>query len=43
MPYIITANNLTTFEERCAFLGIGLKDGAIVVLDLILGFEKFFL
>lgn len=43
MPYKITAVTLSTFEESCAFLGLGLKDGAIVVLDLVLGFEKFFL
>lgn len=43
MPYIITAISLSTFEERAALLALGLKDGAIIVLDLILGFEKFFL
>lgn len=43
MPYIITASAWSSFEEQCGLLAIGLKDGAIVVLDLILGFEKHFL
>lgn len=43
MPYKISSIAFSNFEESCELLALGLKDGAIVVLDLILGFEKYFL
>lgn len=42
MPYPITATCYKTSEDERQHLALGLLDGAIVVLDLVLGMEKFF-
>jgi WD40 repeat protein len=43
MPYHITATKFQSFENDYQYLAVGLVDGAIVVIDLTLGIEKFFL
>ena len=43
MPYHITAAAFSSFEDDFQNLGVGLIDGAVIVIDLILGFEKHFL
>lgn len=43
MPYPITATCYKTSTEEQQHLALGLLDGAIVVLDLALGMEKFFI
>lgn len=43
MPYPITATCYKTSEEERQYVAVGLMDGAIVVLDLALGMEKYFL
>lgn len=43
MPYMITAMTYySSYEERQS-LALGLVDGAIVVIDLALGIEKYFI
>jgi WD40 repeat protein len=42
MPYPITATCYRTSEEEQQYLAVGLMDGAIIVIDLILGMEKYF-
>jgi len=42
MPYQITASTYYSTDEERQYLAIGLIDGAIIVLDLALGLEKFF-
>ena len=43
MPYHITTAVFQSWEDDFQNLAVGLVDGAIVVIDLILGVEKFFL
>ena len=43
MPYQITASTFHSFEKDYQMLAIGLIDGAIIIIDLILGVEKYFL
>jgi len=43
MPYQISAVEYKNAEETAQYLAVGLKDGAVIVIDLILGFEKHFL
>jgi WD40 repeat protein len=43
MPYPITASCYKSMTEENQYLALGLLDGAIVVLDLALGMEKFFI
>jgi len=43
MPYSITAVAHQNSEDLFQALGLGLQDGALVVLDLVLGLEKYFL
>lgn len=43
MPYQITCIQFKTFEEDFQNLAVGLVDGAIIIIDLILGIEKHFL
>lgn len=43
MPYPITATAYRSSDEEAQSLAVGLMDGAIVVIDLALGMEKFFL
>lgn len=43
MPYTITATSYKNAEEERQYLAIGLMDGGIVVIDLALGIEKYFL
>ena len=43
MPYQITSAVFQTFEDDYQTLAVGLIDGAIVIIDLILGIEKHFL
>lgn len=42
MPYMISASCYHTTEEERQYLAVGLVDGAIVILDLALGLEKYF-
>jgi hypothetical protein len=43
LPYSISAVTFQNHEDMSQYLAVGLVDGAIIVLDLILGVEKFFL
>lgn len=43
MPYHITCAEFQTFEDDYQQLAVGLVDGAIIIIDLILGIEKHFL
>lgn len=43
MPYPITATCYKSSDEEAQQLAVGLMDGAIVVIDLALGMEKYFL
>ena len=43
MPYQISVAQFQSFEDDNQYLAVGLVDGAIVVIDLTLGIEKFFL
>lgn len=43
MPYTISATAFKAFEDDFQYLAVGLIDGAIVIIDLILGVEKHFL
>lgn len=43
MPYKITCAKFKYFEDDFQHLALGLVDGAVVVLDLVLGLEKYFL
>lgn len=43
MPYQISAIAFQMFEDDFQNLAVGLIDGAIVIIDLILGIEKHFL
>ncbi len=44
MPYAITAITLQNGgDENTQLVGVGLLDGAVIVIDLVLGFEKYFL
>jgi hypothetical protein len=43
MPYLISASCYHTTEEERQYLAVGLVDGAIVVIDLALGVEKYFI
>lgn len=43
MPYPITAAAHQNCEDLFQGLAVGLQDGAIVVLDLVLGVERWFL
>ena len=43
MPYQITQAAFQTFENDFQCLAVGLIDGAIIIIDLILGIEKHFL
>ena len=43
MPYQIATVTFKSFEDDFQYLAVGLIDGAIVVIDLILGVEKHFL
>ena len=42
MPYPITSTCYKTLEEERQYLAVGLLDGAIIILDLVLGMEKYF-
>lgn len=42
MPYAISASCYHTTEEERQYLAVGLVDGAIVIIDLALGIEKYF-
>ena len=43
MPYQITCATFQTYEDDFQNLAVGLVDGAIVIIDMILGIEKHFL
>ena len=43
LPYQITSATYQGGEEDSQNLAIGLIDGAIIVIDLVLGIEKFFI
>ena len=43
LPYPITATAYRMSEEEAQMLAVGLLDGAIVVIDLAIGMEKYFL
>lgn len=43
MPYPITATCYKTLAEENQHLALGLLDGAVIVLDLALGMEKYFI
>lgn len=43
MPYPITATCYKTSDEEQQLLAVGLLDGAVVVIDLVLGIEKYFI
>jgi len=43
MPYPITATCYKSSDEERQHLALGLLDGAIVIIDLALGMEKYFL
>ena len=43
MPDLISASCYHTTEEERQYLAVGLVDGAIVVIDLALGVEKYFI
>ena len=43
MPYQISAVTYQAFDENFQSLAVGLVDGAIIIIDLILGIEKHFL
>mmetsp|Transcript_18573 Transcript_18573/g.31770 ORF Transcript_18573/g.31770 Transcript_18573/m.31770 type:complete len:215 (-) Transcript_18573:868-1512(-) len=43
MPYQITCAVFKSFDEDFQNLAVGLVDGAIIIIDLILGIEKHFL
>ena len=43
MPYQISAIAYQSFEDDFQNLAVGLIDGAIIVIDLIIGVEKHFL
>ena len=43
MPYQITASTYYSTDEERQYLAVGLIDGAIIVIDLALGLEKFFI
>ena len=43
MPYCISSTAFQSFEDDFQYLAVGLVDGAIVVIDMILGVEKHFL
>ena len=43
MPYHITAVKFQSFEDDYQNLALGLVDGALVIIDLLLGIEKHFL
>lgn len=43
MPYQITAAQFQSFEDDYQNLAVGLIDGALVIIDLVLGVEKHFL
>jgi WD40 repeat protein len=43
LPYQITASSFYNTDEERQYLAVGLIDGAIVVLDLALGLEKYFI
>lgn len=40
MPYSITSMKFQTLEDDYQALAVGLVDGAIILIDLILGIEK---
>jgi WD40 repeat protein len=42
MPYPITATCYKSSDEEPQNLALGLLDGAVIVIDLVLGMEKFF-
>ena len=43
LPYKISYAELTSFDENTQMLACGMIDGGIVVLDLVLGVERFIL
>jgi len=43
MPYHITASKFQSHEDDYQVLAVGLVDGAIVIIDLVLGVERLFL
>ena len=43
MPYNITCTAFSGLDETSQYLAVGLIDGAVIVIDLVLGFEKYFL
>lgn len=43
MPYQITCAQFQSFADDYQTLAVGLVDGAIVIIDLILGIERHFL
>lgn len=43
MPYQISAVTYQAFDDNFQSLAVGLVDGAIIIIDLILGIEKNFL
>ena len=43
MPYQISYACYQTFEDAFQNLAVGLVDGALIIIDLILGLEKHFL
>ena len=43
MPYQITETQFKSFEDDYQVLAVGLVDGAIIIIDLILGVERLFL
>lgn len=43
LPYQISTTAFKTFEDDFQYLAVGLIDGAIVIIDLIIGVEKHFL
>jgi len=43
MPYYITACAFKSVDDHAQLLAVGMVDGAVVVIDVALGFEKHFL
>jgi WD40 repeat protein len=42
LPYQVTASTYYSTDEERQYLAVGLIDGAIVIIDLALGLEKYF-
>ncbi len=42
LPYAVSASTFTLLNESHQWLGVGMKDGSIVVIDAVLAVEKYF-